>query len=270
MNSNFEPSLKRVLVHEGGFVNDPDDPGGPTNRGVTQRVYNGFRTRKGLAPRSVRLITAEEVAEIYKAQYWDAVRGDDLPSGLDYAVFDFAVNSGVSRAVKYLQKVLGVAQDGILGERSLAAAHERDVMMILEQYIADRMTFLRSIRKGGGWKKFGRGWTRRVMGEKDGIQVGDSGVIDIAALMINGDDVPVPTMSAPGKAMEPERKSVASSKIAQSTLLDMATKAGVGLAVIPQLDSTVQLMVGAALILMLLLSFIIFRERLKAWADGWK
>lgn len=270
MKKNFKPSLERVLVHEGGYVNDPDDPGGPTNRGVTQSTYNGFRRRKGLAPRSVRLITVDEIGEIYKSQYWDAIRGDELPDGLDYAVFDFAVNSGVMRASKYLQMTLGVGVDGVIGEKTLASANEKDIITVLEDYIARRMQFLRQIRKGGGWKKFGKGWTRRVVGEQDGYQEGDTGVIDIAILMIHSKEIPLPTAPVAGKAIVPDREGVGSSKIAQSALLDIAAKAGVGITVIPQLDTNLQLMIGAAVLLMTILSFIIFRERLKAWADGWR
>lgn len=270
MKESFEPALKRVLVHEGGFVNDPDDPGGPTNRGVTQRVYDGYRRRKGLQLRSVRAITADEVGEIYKRQYWDTVRGDDLPAGLDYAVFDFAVNSGVQRASKHLQRVLKVKIDGIIGERTIAAAEDREIVQLVEEYVQSRMTFLRSITKGGGWKKFGKGWTRRVMGEREGFQEGDTGVIDVAISMINGNGVPVPSKAVPGKALEEERENVASSIIAQSSLADVAAKVGAGAVILPQLDTKVQIMAGAALLLMIVLSFIIFRQRLKAWADGWR
>lgn len=270
MKDSFQPALKRVLVHEGGFVNDPDDPGGPTNRGVTQRVYDGFRRRKGLQLRSVRAITPDEVAEIYKRQYWDAIRGDDLPIGLDYAVFDFAVNSGVQRASKHLQRVLKVKIDGIIGERTIAAAEDRETIQLIEEYVQSRMAFLRSITKGGGWKKFGRGWTRRVMGEKEGFQAGDTGVIDVAISMINGEGVPEPSQPVPGKALEEERESVASSVIAQSSMADIAAKVGAGAVILPQLDVKLQIMVGAALFLMVILSFIIFRERLRAWADGWR
>lgn len=270
MKNSFEHVLPRVLAHEGGFVNDPDDPGGPTNRGVTQRVYDGYRKRKGLSPRSVRGITAEEIHEIYRHQYWDAVRGDDLPLGLDYAVFDYAVNSGVKRAAQHLQEVLGVRMDGIIGEMTISEANDRETIGLIEAYVNRRMKFLRQIRKGGGWKKFGRGWTRRVMGEQEGFQEGDTGVVDVAILMIHKQPVPQPSAPARGKAMEPERESVAESKIAQVSVADIAAKIGVGAGILPQLDGKVQIIFGVAVILMIILSFIAFRSRLQAWADGWK
>jgi len=157
MNSNFEKSLKLVLAHEGGFVNHPLDPGGQTNKGVTQAVYDGYRKIRGRGPQSVKFITDEELRAIYKFQYWDKVHGDFLPSGLDYAVFDFAVNSGVTRASKFLQAVLGVAQDGVIGARTLAAISCR--IKAINALCDRRMGFLRNLKT---FLTFGKGWTRRV------------------------------------------------------------------------------------------------------------
>jgi len=157
MNSNFEEALKLVLVHEGGFVNHPRDPGGATNRGVTQAVYDAYRKTRGRPVQSVKFITDDEVRAIYKFQYWDRVQGDFLPRGLDYAVFDFAVNSGVGRASKYLQAVLGVAQDGVIGAKTLAAIS--DPIRTINALCDRRISFLRNL---GTFAVFGRGWTRRV------------------------------------------------------------------------------------------------------------
>lgn len=157
MKSNFEQSLDFVLEHEGGYVNHPRDPGGATNRGVTQAVYDGYRKIQGRPVQSVRLITPDELLAIYKFQYWDRVQGDFLPIGLDYAVFDFAVNSGVGRASKYLQAVLGVAQDGQIGAKTLAAI--RSPAAAINALCDRRMGFLRNL---GTFLTFGKGWTRRV------------------------------------------------------------------------------------------------------------
>ena len=157
MNSNFEKSLALVLKHEGGFVHDKHDRGGATNKGVTQAVYDGYRAIRGRGKQSVKFLSDEETRAIYKLQYWDKVHGDLLPRGLDYAMFDFAVNSGVSRASKYLQAVLGVPQDGIIGARTLGAI-TRPVYTI--NALCDRrMGFLRNIDT---FWRFGKGWTRRV------------------------------------------------------------------------------------------------------------
>ena len=157
MNSNFEKALALVLEHEGGYVDHPKDPGGATNRGVTQAVYNAYRKIRGRGMQSVKFITDDELRAIYKFQYWDKVQGDCLPTGLDYAVFDFAVNSGVGRAAKYLQAVLGVAQDGQIGARTLAAITKP--VNTINALCDRRMGFLRNLRT---FLTFGKGWSRRV------------------------------------------------------------------------------------------------------------
>lgn len=159
MNNNFERALQLVLEHEGGYVNHPKDPGGATNKGVTQAVYDAYRKVRGRPSQSVKFITDEELRAIYKFQYWDKVHGDFLPTGLDYAVFDFAVNSGVSRASKYLQAVVGVAQDGVIGARTLAAI--TNPVSIINALLDRRMGFLRNL---GTFLTFGKGWTKRVQG----------------------------------------------------------------------------------------------------------
>lgn len=157
MNSNFERALALVLEHEGGYVNHPKDPGGATNKGVTQAVYDAYRKMRGRGPMSVKFITDEELRAIYKFQYWDKVQGDFLPSGLDYAVFDFAVNSGVTRAAKYLQAVLSVTQDGQIGAKTLAAIHSSTA--VINALCDRRIGFLRNLKT---FLAFGKGWTRRV------------------------------------------------------------------------------------------------------------
>jgi lysozyme family protein len=162
MNNNFEKALALVLEHEGGWSDHPLDKGGATMKGVTQAVYDAYRKVRGRGPQSVKFISNEELRAIYKFQYWDKVQGDFLPSGLDYAVFDFAVNSGVSRAAKYLQAVLGVEQDGQIGARTLAAI--TSPVAIINALCDRRIGFLRNLKT---FMTFGRGWTRRVQGVRD-------------------------------------------------------------------------------------------------------
>jgi len=159
MITNFAPSLARVLVHEGGYVNDPQDPGGATNRGVTQAVYDDWRSSKGLPHQTVRLLSEAEVNAIYRRLYWDPLRADDLPSGIDYCVFDFAVNSGVNRAARYLQKAAGVADDGQIGPATLAAVQTKNADALIETVCAARLNFLKQLKI---FDRFGRGWTTRV------------------------------------------------------------------------------------------------------------
>jgi lysozyme family protein len=161
--SGFARALPRVLAHEGGYVNDPHDPGGATNRGITFRVYDAYRTRKGLPTRDVRAIAAAEVSEIYRLQYWDAVQGDALPPGLDYVLFDGAVNSGPAQSIKWLQRALGnVAVDGQIGQATLAAvmAHGRPAELI-DKVCDRRLAFLQALKT---WPRFGKGWRARVEG----------------------------------------------------------------------------------------------------------
>ena len=164
MRENFSRSLDRTLTHEGGYSDHPKDPGGATNKGVTQRVYDLFRQAKKLALRSVKLITGTEVREIYRDRYWNVVAGDQLPAGIDYVVFDGAVNSGPGQAVKWLQRALGRLYtgkiDGRVGASTLAAIaehtdHDKLIAAILER----RLAFLQALKT---WGTFGKGWSRRV------------------------------------------------------------------------------------------------------------
>jgi lysozyme family protein len=164
MKANFSKSLEKVLVHEGGYVDHPKDPGGATNKGVTIGTYQAWLTSKGRPKKHVKYITDQEVAAIYEQNYWDAVNGNLLPSGLDYAVFDGAVNSGPSRSVKWLQRALGVKVDGVMGLDTIGAAQRLShvqVIATIDKMLDLRMGFLRSLRH---WPTFGRGWTNRVRG----------------------------------------------------------------------------------------------------------
>lgn len=163
-SSREQQSLALVLVHEGGYSNHPQDPGGATMKGVTQRVYDAYRKRKGLATRSVKGIQKNELFDIYDLQYWDAVKGDQLPDGVDYVVFDGAVNSGVSQSVKWLQRALGPLYkgniDGNLGQGTLAAlAAVNNHDALIDRICDQRMAFLRALKT---WPVFGKGWSDRV------------------------------------------------------------------------------------------------------------
>ncbi|SFJ54841.1 Lysozyme family protein [Bosea sp. OK403] len=184
----FAKALKVVLVHEGGKVDHPKDPGGRTNQGVIQRVYDGYRARKGRPKRDVYLMESAERDEIYRAQYWDAVRADDLPAGVDYVVFDGAVNSGPAQSVKWLQRALGgVKVDGALGEATLAAvATHPDHDALIAAICQRRMAFLKALSI---WPTFGKGWTARV-----------SGVRTIGWAWASGSVGPAPVHAAGGSA----------------------------------------------------------------------
>jgi lysozyme family protein len=151
---NFDEALKILLPIEGGYVNDPKDKGGETNYGITKAVADkhGY---KG----SMKDIPLTVVQEIYLKQYWVPIRGDDLPSQIQYAVFDAAVNSGVFQSVRWLQRVIGVKEDGILGPVTLGAVKTHDPEKLLRAIVARRIVFLTKL---DGWKVFGQGWMVRI------------------------------------------------------------------------------------------------------------
>lgn len=157
MRENYTACLAAVLKYEGGYSDHPRDPGGATMKGITQAVYDDWRKKRGLPTQPVRQIAQSEVEAIYRQNYWDVIKGDDLPSGLDLALFDYAVNSGPNRAVKHLQAVLGLTQDGVMGPATLAAAQKNpDAWKAL---CDRRLSFLRSLST---WSVFGAGWGNRV------------------------------------------------------------------------------------------------------------
>lgn len=158
MKENFDKSFSKLIVHEGGFVNHPSDPGGMTNLGVTKRVWEEW-VGHPVDEKAMRKLTPETVKPLYKRKYWDAVRGDDLPNGVDYCVFDAAVNSGPGRAIKWLQQAVGVTQDGAIGPKTLAAVRAADPQLLVVSYNAIRLAFLQELPT---WNTFGRGWGRRV------------------------------------------------------------------------------------------------------------
>ena len=163
MQSNFDAALQHVLQSEGGFVNHPSDPGGMTNLGVTARTWEDWI---GHTPseKEMRELTPEKVAPLYKRKYWDAIKGDDLPSGVDYCVFDCAVNSGPGRAAKMLQEVVGVKPDGGIGPLTLAAVKAMDPIELISKYADKRLQFWQGLTT---FATFGRGWTRRGNEVKD-------------------------------------------------------------------------------------------------------
>lgn len=155
---NFAQCFALVLKHEGGYVDLAADPGGATNLGVTIGTLSAYLGRKA-SKADIRALTPDAVKPIYKVNYWDKVRGDELPAGIDMSVFDFAVNSGPSRGAMALQRAIGVADDGVVGSITLANIAGRPVDQIIERITADRLTFLRRLST---WPKFGKGWTTRV------------------------------------------------------------------------------------------------------------
>jgi lysozyme family protein len=160
MRKNFAHSLQLVLVHEGGYVDHPRDPGGATNKGVTldvfRRFYGPSKTKNDL-----KAITDTQLEHIYKAGYWDKCRCDELPHGVDYVVFDQAVNSGPGRSAKWLQVAVGVLADGAIGPQTIHATSQQSPAQVINAMCDARLAFLQQLNI---WATFGRGWKTRVDG----------------------------------------------------------------------------------------------------------
>ena len=158
MKSNFAEALQKILVHEGGFSDHALDPGGMTNLGVTRRVWEEW-TGHPVTVRQMIELTPAKVAPMYRRKYWDKIKGDELPAGVDLVVFDAAVNSGPGRASKWLQACVGVEVDGDIGPKTLAAVNVFDVTQLIDDYGRRRLAFLLDLPT---WETFGKGWTKRV------------------------------------------------------------------------------------------------------------
>jgi len=196
MDRNFARALSLVLREEGGFVNDPHDPGGATNKGITIATYRRYVNSKGTVD-DLKHITAAEVAKVYKRQYWDAVKGDDLPDGIDYAVFDFAVNSGPGRAAKFLQRILGVAVDGKIGPATIGAAKASFKASVINTLSADRLEYLRGLPT---WGRYRKGWSARVARVKTAaLDMVDHSVLSPPPAPVEAPK-PVPATPEPPKA----------------------------------------------------------------------
>ncbi len=158
MKDNFEQCLAITLAHEGGWADHPKDPGGATMNGVTIGTYAQFKGRK-VTKDELRNISETDLRTIYRRNYWDKVRGDDLPAGLDLVAFDGAVNSGPSRGARWLQHGVGALPDGKIGPETVRAATITNAAQAIGLACDVRLSFLRSLKT---WATFGKGWSSRV------------------------------------------------------------------------------------------------------------
>jgi lysozyme family protein len=162
MKDNWEKSFELMLASEGGYVNHPSDPGGMTNLGVTKRVWEEWVGRES-NEKEMRSLTPEMVEPLYKRKFWDACKCDDMPAGIDYLVFDFAVNAGVGRSAKILQTAVGVTPDGGIGPITLAAVKAQDPAELVQKFSDAKEAFYRSLNT---FETFGKGWLNRVAAVK--------------------------------------------------------------------------------------------------------
>lgn len=149
---NFDLAFDRLMGHEGGYVNDPNDPGGETKWGISKRSYPHL---------TISTLTRDDARRIYRRDFWERIHGDKLHDGVAFQVFDIAVNSGIETAVRQLQRAIGVADDGHFGPVSQAAAEKASETDTIMRLNAERLDFMTRLST---WQHFGRGWARRIAG----------------------------------------------------------------------------------------------------------
>ena len=158
----FEDCLARILKHEGGYVNDPLDSGGRTNLGVTQRVWEEF-VGHPVTETDMKALTPEKIAPMYKLKYWNPSYCEVLPKGLDYVVFDFAVNAGTGRSVKTLQQAIRCVADGVIGPKTMAAINDANPKDLITKFSDARADFYQGIvARKPDQARFIKGWLNRV------------------------------------------------------------------------------------------------------------
>ena len=190
MLDNFDRSLGKVLVYEGGYSNNPKDPGGPTMKGVTQRVYNVYRSGKGQPVATVSKINDNEIQAIYKGMYWDRIDGDKLPDGVDFCMFDAAVNSGVGGSTSWAQGAMGIEVDGSMGQKTMDAIIQSDPQDFIRKFCSHRLGTLKRLST---WGTFGKGWEARIANvQKVALAMAEGGILPEA--------VPVHTIGGHTKA----------------------------------------------------------------------
>jgi lysozyme family protein len=191
--STYDEALRRLLAHEGGYTNHPSDPGGPTNFGITIHDYRKY-VKPNATAADVRAMRVDEAKAIYRAKYWNALRCDDLPAGVDYSVFDYGVNSGIGRSGKVLRRVVGLPDTThVVTDEVLRAVARRDPKALVVAINDERLAFLKRLKT---WPVFGKGWGRRVAEVRS------------VSLRIAGERMPAPTIVAdappvPGKGTVP-------------------------------------------------------------------
>jgi lysozyme family protein len=163
VKENWEQCFALILKNEGGYVDNPKDPGGATNLGCTKAVWEEWIGHP-VTKDDIKALTPSDVMPLYKKRYWDAIKGDDLPIGVDYAVFDLAINSGTGRAAKTLQSAIGVSSDGKIGPATIAALEAANPREIATKVCEARLAFLQSLPT---YATFGKGWSRRVAEVED-------------------------------------------------------------------------------------------------------
>jgi len=159
MKENYQSALNHVLQSEGLWSDNPADPGGATMKGITLETYRSWKGNPHISKDDLKNISDQDVYNLYKQNYWDKVKGDDLPSGVDYAVFDASVNMGVDRASKLIQEAAGVPADGVIGNGTLQVIKNANPIDLINKFSDEKDAFYKSLPTFG---TFGKGWLNRV------------------------------------------------------------------------------------------------------------
>ena len=158
MENNFDRSLNLVLKSEGLYSNNPKDPGGETMMGVTKAAWSTYLKRP-IADGEMAKLTVADITPFYKALYWDKSYCNQLPTGIDYMVFDASVNMGVGQSIRLLQKSLGCVPDGVIGPNTMKAINDADAKTMIDKFSAQKEQFYRSLST---FATFGKGWLARI------------------------------------------------------------------------------------------------------------
>jgi len=153
----FDACFEKLINHEGGYVSDSRDPGGETKFGISKRAYPQV---------DIKNLTLADAKAIYKRDYWDRAQCDQLPSQLSYLVFDAAVNSGIGQSIRFLQRAVGVADDGSIGPITLSAIKRLDAESLCARFLGQRLEFMTKLST---FDVFGKGWARRVADQLKGL-----------------------------------------------------------------------------------------------------
>lgn len=153
----YEQCFKQLISSEGGYTNNPSDPGGETKYGISKRAYPDL---------DIANLTLDDAKAIYLRDYWNRARCDELPPSIAYLVFDCAVNSGIGQSIRFLQRALGTADDGVIGPLTIAAVSRVDAESLGARFLGQRLEFMTRLST---WDVFGKGWSRRIAEQLRGI-----------------------------------------------------------------------------------------------------
>lgn len=157
MTTWFDQCFEKLIGYEGRYTLDPKDPGGETSWGISKRAYPAV---------DIKNLTRDGAKDIYKRDYWDRAQCDKLPPTLAFLLFDAAVNSGIGQAIRFLQRAVGVADDGVLGALTLAAVQRLDTESLCARFLGQRLDFMTRLST---WDYFGKGWARRIADQLKGM-----------------------------------------------------------------------------------------------------